>query len=178
MFFSIFLRGDVRINASAWVNNNLPTGSVILTETGNTLEVPLTGNYIKIPFDFYHLEENPLLRTQLVDHLVKSNYFIIQSRRIYMNHERFPDRFPTVTNFYSALFSGRLGFVEIIRFNSFPKLEIEEWPVLLNLGVEGKLEIDDEQSEETWSVFDHPVIRIYQKTTPLSANDYEKILNK
>ena len=167
MFFSIYLGKDVRIKATDWVKDNIPAGSIIFTETGNTLEVPLTGSYSKIPFDFYHLEENPRLKTQLISDLARSDYFIIQSRRIYMNHERFPDKFPTVSNFYSALFSEKLGFAEIIRFNSFPKLEIGDW----------RLEIGDEIAEETWSVFDHPTIRIYKKIHPLAPTEYEKILN-
>ncbi|MFA5894909.1 MAG: hypothetical protein WC851_03985 [Candidatus Shapirobacteria bacterium] len=37
--------------------------------------------------------------------------------------------------------------------------------------------LNQELAEETWTVFDHPTIRIYKKVNNLSLEDYEKILN-
>lgn len=164
MFFSIYTKSDVRLIATSWINKNIPQNSLILTETGNMLEVPLWGNYRKISFDFYNLEGNPIVKNQLIQFLTTSNYFIVQSRRIYMNHQRLPNQFPQTAKFYNSLFSGSLGFSEIVELNSFPKL--------------GSLEINDEKGEETWSVFDHPVIRIYQKVHPYPINYYAEILEK
>ena len=165
-FFSIYLHSDVRLVATAWLNQNLPANSVILTESGNMLEVPLEGNLKKTAFDFYHLEENKELQAQLPKLLAQAEYFIIQSRRIFSNHQRLPAQFPKTANFYNLLFTGELGFEKIKGFNSFPKLELGAW----------SLELNDEVGEETWSVFDHPVIRIYKKTNFLTKEDYEKIL--
>src|SRR4030042_71079 len=162
MFFSIYTHKDIRLTSNDWINNNVPQGSLILTATGNTLEVPLTGNYRKIPFDFYNIEKDPRLKNQLAQYLFSSDYFIIQSRRIFINHLRLSNQFPLTSNFYNLLFSGKLGFEEIEEFNSFPKL--------------GSLEINDESAEETWSVFDHPVIRIYKKVNFYPINSYVKIL--
>jgi hypothetical protein len=39
-----------------------------------------------------------------------------------------------------------------------------------------KLEFSDEKAEETWSVFDHPVIRIFKKIQRFSMQDYAKFL--
>ncbi len=58
-------------------------------------------------------------------------------------------------NYYQHLFDGSLGFKEIKQFSIF----------------------NDENAEETWSVFDHPVIRIYQKTNYLPLEKIQKILN-
>jgi len=58
-------------------------------------------------------------------------------------------------NYYQSLFSGNLGFSEIKKFSVF----------------------NDENAEETWSVFDHPVIRIYQKVNNLSIEEIQQILN-
>lgn len=159
MFFSIYLRSDVRIAATNWINKNLSLNSFILTEAGNMLEVPLGGSFSKLSFDFYHLEENSEIQEQLPELLEKSDYFIIQSRRTFLNHQRLPDQFPKTTRFYTLLFSGQLGFEKIKEFNSFQQFSIP-----------------DETAEETWSVFDHPVIRIYQKKEPLSKETYEKAL--
>ena len=161
MFFSIYLKEDVRKSATAWMEGNLPDNSRILTEAGNTYEVPLSSGFDKISFDFYHLDENPELPKKLIQHLEASDYFIIQSRRMFMNHDD-PNRFPITSRFYQALFSNELGLRKVKEFNSYPSL--------------AGFEVDDEKAEETWSVFDHPVIRIYEKVYPLTKDDYAKIL--
>ncbi len=166
MFFSIYLRPDVRISATTWLNQHLSSRSFILTESGNMLEVPLQGALQKRSFDFYHLEESQNLQSEFPSLLVKADYFIIQSRRIFLNHQRLSQQFPKTSRFYDLLFSDQLGFKKIKEFNAYPKLEIGNW----------KLEIPDEVGEETWSVFDHPVIRIYKKVKPLSSQDYESLL--
>jgi 4-amino-4-deoxy-L-arabinose transferase-like glycosyltransferase len=166
MFFSIYKKSDIRISATKWVNENAVNNSRILTESGNTLEVPLSGNIRKNAFDFYHLDEKLSLQKDLVNQLEKSDYFIIQSRRIFANHQRLPNSFPVTARFYNNLFSGQLGYEHVKTLNSFPELVIGHWSLVTA----------DETSEETWSVFDHPVIRIYKKTKPLSTAQYEALL--
>jgi hypothetical protein len=167
MFFQIYKKSDVRIEASEWIKKNVNTNKLIITETGNTLEVPLSGSYNTIPFDFYNLDENPILFQNLINYLSEGDYFIIQSRRIYFNHKD-KNKFPIVNNFYSALFSGKLGFEKVNAFSSFPYLKIGAW----------KMKINDESAEETWSVFDHPVIMVYKKTVPYPVSYYEKLLRQ
>lgn len=166
MFFSIYLRPDVRVVATRWVNESLPEGSLILTEAGNMLEAPLWGNLQKRAFDFYNLEGDPVLKDELADLLAKSDYFIIQSRRIYLNHQRLSIEFPLTARFYDLLFSGELGFEKTKEFASYPGIYF------------GKIEFEvpDELAEETWSVFDHPVVRIYKKVESFSQEEYEKLL--
>jgi len=166
LVFSIYTHRDVRVAGNAWLNENIPPNSFVLTEAGNMLEIPLTGNLKKVPFDFYNLDENPALPTQLTYHLSQADYFIIQSRRIYLNHQKFPKRFPKTARFYYLLFSGNLGFAEIKRFESYPSLTINGKGIILK----------DESAEETWSVFDHPVVRVYKKINSFTQKDYETIL--
>lgn len=165
MFFSVYTKEDIRLTATSWINKNIPKNSTIATEEGNTLEVPLSGNYDKRVFNFYNLDQ-PALKNDLPNLLTSSDYFIIQSRRVFANHQRLPNEFRDTAAFYDKLFSGELGYTELEKFSSFPSLKIGGF----------KLEIDDETAEETWSVFDHPVIRIFKKTGKLTANDYQKIL--
>jgi len=157
MFFSLYLRPDVRVTADEWLEENLPPDSFILTEGGNMIEVPFGGGLQKNAFDFYHLEEQSQLQEQLPQLLAQADYFVIQSRRIFTNHQRLPKQFPKTGRFYNLLFSDQLGFAKIKEFNPFPPFS-------------------DELAEETWSVFDHPVIRIYKKVRPLTEEDYEKLL--
>lgn len=159
IFFSIYLRHDIRVSATEWVKNNLPSESTIFTEQGNMIEAPMGGNFKKISLDFYGLEENPQTRNQIPEYLAQADYFIVQSRRLFSNHQRLPHLYPLTARFYDLLFSGALGFEKIKEFNSYPR------PL-----------ITDETAEETWSVFDHPVVRIYKKIVPLSRETYEAIL--
>lgn len=165
-FFSIYLHSDIRITASNWIEKNFPQNSFILVEGGNMIDIPLEGNFKRIGFDFYDIEQNPANRLEITKGLSQADYFLVQSRRVFMNHQRLPKLFPITANFYDALFNGDLGFEEIKEFHSYPMLKIGNF----------KLEFPDEKAEETWSVFDHPVIRIFEKTKQLPINDYAKIL--
>ena len=168
IFSSIYFSPDIRFTASEWIYKNIPAGSQILYDTGNVVDLPISRpNYSITPvsFDFYHLDENPELFPKLLDSLEKSNFIIIPSRRIFANHLRLPRNFPLTTKYYQLLFSGKLGFTEIKIFRPFPQFQVSSF----------KFQIDDEQSEETFTVFDHPTIRIYKKRTYLTANDYENL---
>jgi hypothetical protein len=164
-YFQIFTKPDVRILASEWIYEHIPDNSYILSETGNVVDIPvakisndtlqsMNKQYSVISFDFYHLDENPRLFDELINHLEKADYIIIPSRRIFINHRLSPERYPLVNVYYTALFSGELGF------------ELEK-----EIG-----NTYDEQAEETWSVFDHPVVRIYRKIETKNAEEYDKIL--
>ncbi len=49
------------------------------------------------------------------------------------------------------------GLKKVIEFSSYPSFNLQ----ILNFKF--KVEFPDEKAEETWGVFDHPVIRIYKK---------------
>ena len=55
-------------------------------------------------------------------------------------------KYPILNKYYDDLFSGKLGFTKVAEFSAG---------------------LNDEQAEETWTVFDHPVIRIYKKAKSL-----------
>lgn len=167
-FFSIYKNPDVRITASNWLISNIPSNSTILVEGANMIDVPLSGNYKKISLDFYHLEDDYFARKKVIDGLFESDYFIIQSRRVFLNHQQARKQFPKTAHFYDMLFAGELGFEQIKKFNSYPRLSL------------GKLSIEfpDENAEETWSVFDHPVIRVFKKKQVFTNQQYENIFEK
>lgn len=163
-FFSIYTNPDVRISASQWLESNTKPGSTFLVEGGNMIDLPLKGNFQRISLDFYNLEENPLVRQQIADALYTSDYFLVQSRRVFMNHQRLPHLYPRTAQFYDALFSRTLGFEQIKEFHSYPKLAVRSL----------QLEVNDESAEETWSVFDHPVIRVFKKNASFTREDYAR----
>jgi hypothetical protein len=156
LFFNLYFHPDVRLTSSQWMADRLPPQAVILSEGGNVIDIPLGGDFQTINFDFYTLDSDPSQLSRLVDHLSQSQYILVPSRRVFAN-QKAPE-FPLAQKYYRALFNGQLGFVPITQF----ALNLS-WP------------LDDEQAEETWSVFDHPKIRLYQKTNQLSPTDIQSI---
>lgn len=147
-FFSIYLRRDIRWTASDWMITNLKTGSHLLIETGNVIDIPLGGNFTKTSYDFFHIDENKK-QAELFSEIKKADYFIIQSRRVWTNYTRIANTHPATAKFYEDLWSGKLGFIKIKEFDSFPAI----------FGIK----INDELAEETFTVFDHPHISIWEK---------------
>ena len=104
----------------------------------------------------------------MLEHLQKADYIFIPSRRIFKNHPRNPQKYKLLTRYYQLLFSGKLGFVSQIEFSSFPALFLG--PL--------KYQFPDEDAEETFTVFDHPVVRIYKKVQPMNKDEYIKLFNQ
>ncbi len=163
-FLSIYRSPDVRFVASDWIYQNIPTNSVILSETANVVDIPIRNpdhsllseinHYDMISFNFYDLDQNESLQQQLHLDIARADYIFIPSRRIFTNHIS-KKTYPVLNTYYQKLFSGELGFLKIKEFSSYPRIVFF-----------GKtlVEFPDEQVEETWTVFDHPVIRIFQRT--------------
>jgi hypothetical protein len=200
-YLSIYQNPDVRFTASDWIYKNIRDKSYILFETANVVDIPIqipvspagrqksipntrdkTQNYQMVSFNFYELDQNPILQLQLQEHLAKADYLFIPSRRIFANHycpendklqmtnkqinykiQIFNDknwcvylrkRYPLLNSYYEKLFSGELGFEKVAEFSSYPRVQLFGKTIF---------ELPDETAEETWTVFDHPVIRIYKK---------------
>lgn len=146
-YLSIYQNPDVRFQASEWIYKNIPNNSYILSETANVVDIPMSNetmkqlnNYKVISFNYYDLDENPELQSELKKHLEKADYIFVPSRRLFANHSK--QKYPILNRYYEDLFSGKLGFEKVAEFSAG---------------------LNDEQAEETWTVFDHPVIRIYKK---------------
>ncbi|MBI2028065.1 MAG: glycosyltransferase family 39 protein [Candidatus Levybacteria bacterium] len=165
-FFSVYTNPDIRITASKWLESHVKPDSNFLVEGGNTVDLPLHGNFQRTSIDFYALEENSSIREKVVDALYSSDYFLVQSRRIFYNHQRLRNLYPKTARFYDALFNGQLGFEQIEEFHSYPKLSLFGF----------NIEFPDEGAEETWSVFDHPVIRTFEKKKQLNREEYARFL--
>jgi len=171
LFFQIYTHPDTRIMASSWINKNIPDSSYILSETANVVDIPTstagrpTRNYKVISFDFYHLDQEEELPEMLIDHLEKADYIFVPSRRLFANLPQNKNRYPILEKYYNALFSGDLGY-ELV-YTQRPSYcrylgKICNWIEL--------------QAEETFSVFDHPTVRVYRKNNVQSSDEYRKLL--
>ena len=156
-FFKDYFSPDNRILASDWTNSNISTDSSILSESGNVVNLPLDSHSTVDNFDFYQLDFNAKSLEQLTLSLTTADYIIIPSRRVFKNQNN--SQYPLSQSYYQNLFSENLGFKKIIQFNG-----------------QRSLFLNSENAEETWSVFDHPTIRIYQKNFYLTPDDYQNLI--
>jgi len=155
IFLKVYATPDIRFQASEWMMKNIPDKSYILQETANVVDLPVLPFSYELPinvtqgkqvpsfknvsFNYYDLDAEPKLQQELKAHLAKADYIVIPSRRIFKNHPK--KKYPILAKYYEDLFSGKLGFKQVAMFKV----------------------LDDEDAEETWTVFDHPVIRIYKR---------------
>ncbi len=184
-YLSVYQKQDVRFQASDWIYKNIPANAYILSETANVVDLPVPSrnfsdkNYRLVSFDFYDLENDPLLQKELSQHQQKADYIFVPSRRLFMNHscyrpedlrlrdkivnfitnrcQQFQERYPLINDYYQKLFSGELVFKKIAEFSSYPRINFQFSIFSF------QLIFPDEGAEETWTVFDHPVVRIYRR---------------
>ena len=168
-FFSIYTKEDSRITASRWIYQNIPKGSNILIEYHDaTLPVTLQTN----KSDIYNVETIDSFNSNNPDYyaerLTSADYIVLSSRRVYKTIKQLSKTYPLANKYnvpnkyYQMLFANQLGYKKISEFNSYPSL----------LG----FIINDDGSEETFQVFDHPNIQIFQNTQNLNQDDYVKLL--
>jgi hypothetical protein len=159
LFFTMYLQPDIRLTASDWASRNLIADSVVFSEAGNVINFPFHSQDLHVNnFDFYNLDSDPELINQLPQLISQSDYIIIPSRRIFKNQTN--SDFPHSYRYYQSLFSGQLGFQPLKTFSP-------NYDFLLNA----------ENAEETWSVFDHPTLRIYQNVSHLSVQEIHQVLS-
>jgi hypothetical protein len=185
-YIHIYQAPDVRFQASEWIYKNLPEGVKVLSETANVVDIPIQSNlstnvkpsYSVISFDFYHLDEDDKLKADLANFMNTADYIFVPSRRLFTNHtcigplswknridtelsyeknrcERLNQIYPSLNSYYANLFSPNSHFTQIAEFTSYPQVRI--------LG-KNIIQFPDEMAEETWTVFDHPVVRVYKRS--------------
>jgi hypothetical protein len=146
LFFTHYFFPDTRLTASQYLVSQLPKSTTVISESGNVVNLPVLPNNLNI-INYDFYSAYPSF---LSNHLMSADYLIVPSRRVFKNHN---------LKYYENLFNGKLGFQEI-------KI-IKPWSDFF---------LNPENAEETWSVFDRPSIRIYQKNIDLSLEQYEQLL--
>lgn len=164
---NVFLKPHSRVVASEWIYENIPAGSAISSEYWDDgLPIPLpdypTGEYAHVQFSPYDADTDAKL-SEFIGQLHRVDYIILSSDRLIGSIPRMPDRYPMATAYYEALVSGELGFDLLASFESPPEL----------LGIE----LDDRGAEESLTVYDHPYVRIFEKTDRYSTQDAWYLLN-
>jgi len=186
---AVYSQDHTRIEASRWIYQNIPRGSVIANETwdeGLPLPVdgldPLGQNYegLAMEIRWPDIEEK---RQMMIDILARSDVIILPSQRAIWSTARLPLNYPMTMEYYRALFDGRLGFdlsavfshpLRIgplivsdvggtIAFNNVPDLPLFNYSILA--------------AEEAFSVYDHPPVWIFTKRDDFDLQHAIDVLN-
>jgi YYY domain-containing protein len=121
-------------------------------------------------------------RQELIDNLARTDYIVIQSQRRIWSVCRMPAVYPMSMEYYRALFDGRLGFELVAVFQhpfTFGPLEISDLAGTASWGADPKLPVfnlNPLAAEESFSVYDHAPVWIFQKRADYSQTNAEAIL--
>ncbi|MCX6622591.1 MAG: DUF2298 domain-containing protein, partial [Acidobacteria bacterium] len=155
---AVYLHPHTRVEASAWIYRHVPPGSALSCEYwDDCLPLRLPGHargvYPSVEMRWYD-EDTPEKLARAREWLDRSDYIVLSSNRLSDSIPRLPARYPMTVRYYRALFDGSLGFAPAARFSAFPST----------------------YAEEAFSVYDHPVVRIYRKTPRYDAARVQALL--
>ena len=85
--------------------------------------------------------------------LDNGEYYILSSNRGWGSIRRVPEKYPQSSVFYKDLLAGKSNYKKIADFSSYPSLKY--------LGI--PLTLPDDWADETFTVYDHPRVMIFQK---------------
>jgi hypothetical protein len=158
-FLSIYEHPNTRIQASDWINKNIPAGSSLAVEHWDD-SLPINGmeKYLQLTLPLYEPDTDQKW-VQINTTLRDAQYIIIASNRLYTplqkltNCKKLPsDRcYPRTATYYQKLFNHQLKFTKIAEFTDYPKVP------LLNIVIK------DDNADESFTVYDHPKILIFKK---------------
>ena len=167
-FTRIYARLHSRVQASYWIYENVPRGSVIANEHwDDALPLSFPDRHKQ---EYYPVEEQmtmydedtPAKLGKLLDQLDRVDYIFLSSNRLFLSIPRLPMRYPMTTAYYRLLFNGELGFDLAAKITSFAKL--------------GPIQFNDEGSDEAFTVYDHPQVHIFRKTDRFSKERARELL--
>ena len=164
-FLSIYTRPHSVVTASEWVYRHIPAGKTILTQHWDEgFPLPLPGHsasrYTVEDLPYYEPDVHQKWR-QIADELASGDYIAFQTKRLYGALTMAAGKYPISNRYFHQLFAGDLGYTLIYEHASRP-------------GLFG-LEAPDELADESFTVYDHPKVLIFENTGRLPA---DVILNK
>jgi YYY domain-containing protein len=176
-FQGVYASENPKFAASRWIYDNVPPGSGITSEIwDDSLPYALPNQppngYRNIETEPYAPDSFEKVRELVFGRpqdngkggLVNADYVVIASNRIRDSVQRLEREYPATIRYYQLLDSGQLGFERVATFTLHPSF----------LG----LTINDSRAEESFTVYDHPEVRIYKKTSSWNPQAAIALLNE
>ena len=163
---AVYLAPDTRLAATAWMHDHLAPGTHLVVEDKNQL-IPVPHPMSLL--DAYQISvlqvtdpDSPAKRDAFAATLAAGDVLVVPNRRWAAVLPRLPD-FPRTGRYYRLLAAGELGYTPLATFASPPRLGLWTWP--------------DDSAEETFQVFDHPTVRLYQNSGHLPEATLRRLLD-
>ena len=160
-FMAIYTRPHSRVIASQWIYKNIAAGKTIATEHWDDA-LPLYINGYRS--QQYAINALPVFAPdtgekwqQINEILLKTDYIIFSSNRGYGSVAKVPQHYPKMSRFYENIFAGKSQFKKVKEFTSYPT-----FPLCFMLHASCFM-INDQWSEEAFTVYDHPKVTIFEK---------------
>ena len=155
-FTGVYRQEHPWIAASRWIYANVPEGKKLLTEHwDDSLPLTLDGLPGKPPTRSYQRSELPMWDPDtsakvdtLVDELSTADYIVLATNRLSAPMAFLGGRYPMASQYYRMLFAGDLGYRPVAEFTAYPRL--------------GGLIIRDDNADESFSVYDHPRVLVFE----------------
>lgn len=161
VFFTIYLNKHTRVQASEWIYKNLPEDAIILGEHwDDPLPLPLENNLGKnfkielLPIFDPDNEEKWIKMKNLFQ---KADYYVLSSNRGWGSIPTVPERYPIMSEYYKALLENDCKKQIELTGVCFKKIK-EFLPFYYKF-----IRYPDSWIEETFTVYDHPVVMVYEK---------------
>lgn len=178
-FMSIYANLHSRVQASIWIYNNIPVGSIIACEHwDDCLPLNIQGYPGNRAYKYHELPmfgaESDQKWQQINERLSQSDYLVLSSNRIYGSTVDLPKRYPQNIEYFKNLFSGNSNYQKVAEFVSRPTLIIPKinycfrlpffnYGVVSGINCLGRgLEIVDDFTDESFTVYDHPKVIIFR----------------
>ncbi|MCC6803064.1 MAG: hypothetical protein IT319_09280, partial [Anaerolineae bacterium] len=121
-------------------------------------------------------EDEPSKRDRLLMILDNSDYIVITSNRFYDTLSRNPIRWPMTNLYYEKLFAGELGYDVAATFDETFELGPLRVSDQYLPTYSGPKWLNEFESEEAFSVYDHPAVFILQKRADYDAQAVHELL--
>ena len=188
-FERVYARDHPAIQASRWINQNVPVHSTIVTDNHWDEGIPDIYNYNVRQIPIYELDTLEKMGT-IASHLAQGDYLIFYSNRTYGSVARLPDRYPLSSRYYRLLFSENLGYRLERAFTSYPQLlgvalvddtftraKIPE-PKFLEESKPAALSLNLGYADENVIDYDHPKVLLFSNAGGLSRSQLYDILTE
>jgi len=161
LFFTIYFHLHTRVEASEWIYKNLKNKSTILGERwDDPLPLPMEKNYGKV-FQIELLPvfdpDTPEKWQKIKELLQKSDYYVLSSNRGWGSIPTVPSRYPLMSQYYQALLNDGCEKQKKIVGVCYKKIKTFE-PYYYKF-----IKYPDNWVEETFTVYDHPIVIILKK---------------
>ncbi len=188
-YANIYSKPHPAESAARWINANVPPGSTLLQDSGWEEGFKGLGRYNQFRMEVYD-EDTPQKRSRMIESLAKADYLLYYSNRQYGTVARLPERYPMTRGFYEKLFGGELGYELAHWESSYPSLYGVSFaddtfgrpdlpvPEPLRGYTQTGLSVNLGYADESFTVYDHPLILVFRNTLNLSEPQQQQFFDR